>query len=205
MFLVGLTGGIAAGKSTVADYWQTLGAEIIDADILAREVVEPGSVGLKQIKEAFGSGVIHPDGSLNRAGLASLIFASSDARTQLEAITHPLIRQLAEKRISNSTSEVVVYVIPLLVESKSELPFDFVVTVEAPESDQHERLTGSRNLSPEEAKARIAAQARPAERANVADRILSSNQSLALLLNDAKVLYKEIESLAKKKAGEHVG
>lgn len=204
MFLVGLTGGIAAGKSTVAEVWQSLGADVIDADELAREVVQTGSEGLSRIVDAFGSGVLKIDGTLDRAKLAELVFPDPTKRKQLESITHPLIRALAKQRIEFSKADVVVYVIPLLVESSSELPFDFVVTVEAPQSDQITRMMENRGMSESEALARIKAQATPAERANAADRILSSNQSLALLLKDAKVLFKELEVLAKKKAQENV-
>ena len=205
MFLVGLTGGIAAGKSTVADLWQSLGAEIIDADELAREIVQPGSIGHARIVEAFGQGVLNADQSLNRPELAQIVFADFGKRKQLEDITHPLIRELAASRIASTESEIVVYVIPLLVESESDLPFDFVVTVEAPLADQLHRLTENRGMTQSDALARVNSQAAPAERANVADRILSSNQSLALLLKDSKVLFKEIELLAKKKAQENVG
>jgi dephospho-CoA kinase len=205
MFLVGLTGGIASGKSTVADVWQSLGADVIDADELAREVVQPGSQGLARIHEEFGESVLNADESLNRGALAGLVFADVKKRRLLESITHPLIRALAKERISSRNADVVVYVIPLLVESSSDLPFDYVVTVEAPQTDQVTRMTESRDMTESEALARIQAQATPAERANVADRILSSNQSLALLLKDAKVLFRELESLAKKKAQENVG
>ena len=205
MFLVGLTGGIAAGKSTVAELWQSLGAEIIDADELAREIVQPGSIGLARITEAFGQAVLNADKSLNRSELAQIVFSDFAKRKLLEAITHPMIRELAEKRIAAAESEIVVYVIPLLVESESDLPFDFVVTVEAPLADQLERMTVNRGMTESEALARVNSQAAPAERANMADRILSSNQSLALLLKDSKVLFKELELLAKKKAQENVG
>ena len=205
MFLVGLTGGIAAGKSTVAELWASLGAEVIDADDLARRVVEPGSEGLGQIVETFGAKVLNPDGTLNRGELAKLVFNDFALRKKLESITHPLIRDLAQGLINNSNADIVVYVIPLLVESKSDLDFDYVVTVEAPQPDQLQRMAENRGMSEEEALARIKAQATPAERANVADRILSSNQSLSLLLNDAKVLFKDIERMAKEKAQNNVG
>lgn len=205
MFLVGLTGGIAAGKSTVAELWASLGAEVIDADELARSVVEPGSEGLGQIVETFGAKVLNPDGTLNRGQLAKLVFQDFALRKKLESITHPLIRDLAQGLINSSHADIVVYVIPLLVESKSNLDFDYVVTVEAPQPDQLKRMTDNRGMSEEEALARIKAQAAPAERANVADRILSSNQSLALLLNDAKVLFKDIERMAIEKAEKNVG
>ncbi|MEN9992958.1 MAG: hypothetical protein RLY83_528, partial [Actinomycetota bacterium] len=161
MFLVGLTGGIAAGKSTVSELWASLGAEVIDADDLARRVVEPGSEGLVKIVETFGAKVLNQDGTLNRGELAKLVFHDFALRKKLESITHPLIRDLAQGLINNSHADVVVYVIPLLVESKSDLDFDFVVTVEAPQPDQLKRMTENRGMTEEEALARIKAQATP--------------------------------------------
>jgi len=205
MFLVGLTGGIAAGKSTVADLWQSLGAEIIDADELAREVVEPGSPGLEAIVRLFGADVLDVNDALDRKALADKVFGNLENRRALEEITHPLISELAKRKLAASAASIVVYAIPLLVESKSKLPFDFVVTVEAPKSDQIARMVESRGMTEIEAKQRIAAQASPAERANVSDRILSSNQSLKLLLKDARLVWKEIELAAQNKASGNVG
>lgn len=199
MYLVGLTGGIAAGKSTVASVWKSLGAEIIDADDLAREVVTPDSTGLKSLVGIFGDSVLHPDGSLNRKALASVVFQDDKKRKLLEQILHPLIRELSLKRIAESSSEIVVYVIPLLVESESNLPFDYIVTVEAPEGDQISRMIHSRSMTTEEATNRIRAQVSPAIRANHSDEILNSNQSLELLIADAKRLFVKISKLAKTK------
>lgn len=199
MYLVGLTGGIAAGKSTVAEIWQALGAEIVDADDLAREVVAPGSEGLAKVVSTFGKSILDAEGNLDRKAIALEVFADATKRKQLEDILHPLIKDLAAQRISNSVSEVVVYVIPLLVETNSSLPFDLVVTVEAPELDQVKRMLESRGMTEGEAISRIRAQASPAERANYADRILNSNQSMNLLAADAKNLYHEILKLAEAK------
>ena len=199
MFLVGLTGGIASGKSSVAELWESLGAEVIDADVLARRVVEPGSSALAALVTHFGEGILDQTGSLDRATLASLVFSKPDERKFLESVTHPRIRDLASQLISSSKAEIVVYVIPLLVESGSTLPFDFVVTVEAPEKDQVERMVSTRNMTEFEAISRIRSQVTPAQRANVADRILNSNQSLKLLMKDATLLWKEIENLARQK------
>lgn len=199
MFLVGLTGGIASGKSTVADVWEQLGADVIDADNLAREVVKLGSVGLDQVSKQFGKAILTSDGSLNRQALADVIFSNPEKREELESILHPLIRELAAEKLKAASSDIVVYVIPLLVETKSDLPFDFIVTVEAPEQDQVQRMIASRGMSSEEATARIRAQARPAERANVADRILNSNQTLKLLQKDASKLFSELQLMAQAK------
>ena len=202
MFLVGLTGGIAAGKSSVADTWELLGATIIDADDLAREVVEPGSLGLEQVTETFGSAVLSVDGTLNRKDLAEIIFTDPSKRNILEGVLHPLIRELALDKLESAKTDIVAYVIPLLVETKSDLPFDYIVTVEAPETDQVMRMVENRSMSEEQALSRIRAQAKPAERAQIADRILSSNQSLKLLLKDATRLFAEIEKLALAKSAK---
>ena len=202
MFLVGLTGGIAAGKSSVAETWEQLGATVIDADDLAREVVEPGSTGLERVTEEFGSTVLAEDGTLNRKALAEVVFTDPPKRAALEALLHPLIRALALDKLEAAKTDIVVYVIPLLVETRSDLPFDYIVTVEAPEADQVMRMVESRSMSKEQALSRIQAQAKPAERAQIADRILSSNQSLKLLLKDATRLFAELEKLALAKSAK---
>jgi dephospho-CoA kinase len=202
MFLIGLTGGIASGKSTVADQWQRLGAEVIDADELARVAVAPGSAGLRKVVETFGSKLLLETGELDRRALANLIFNESSKRKKLESILHPIIRQLAEERIQKSNSELVVYVIPLLVEAQTDLLFDFVVTVEAPDHVRAQRLVTNRGLTPEEATSRIMAQASSVERANVADRILNSNQDLELFLKASRQLFAELEKMAAQKGKE---
>lgn len=193
MYLVGLTGGIAAGKSTVASAWVELGGIEIDADELAREVVAAGTPGLDQIRQVFGDQVVS-DGELNRASLGEIVFASPSKRKELEAIIHPLVRDLARKKIAALPGDsIVIYNVPLLVEAQVDLNFNKVVTVEAPIEKQVERLVTLRKMSPEQAGQRIAAQATPAERANVADVILNSNQDLQSLLKDARRVWQLIE------------
>jgi dephospho-CoA kinase len=192
VYLIGLTGGIAAGKSAVAARWVELGAVEIDADVLAREAVALGTDGLREVTAEFGTDVLLPDGSLDRAALAAVVFSDAQKREQLEAIVHPRVRQLAEERLNQQKSDaIVVYTVPLLVEADVSLPFDKVVTVEAPERVRIDRLIETRGLSEEQAVARIKNQASPAERANRADAILNSNQSLQLLLKDAESLWKQ--------------
>ena len=192
MYLIGLTGGIAAGKSAVAARWVELGAVEIDADVLAREAVALGTDGLREVTAEFGTDVLLPDGSLDRAALAAVVFSDAQKREQLEAIVHPRVRQLAEERLNQQKSDaIVVYTVPLLVEADVSLPFDKVVTVEAPERVRIDRLIETRGLSEEQAVARIKNQSGPAERANRADAILNSNQSLQLLLKDAESLWKQ--------------
>jgi dephospho-CoA kinase len=193
MYLVGLTGGIASGKSTVASAWVELGGIEIDADQLAREVVEPGTPGLAAIQREFGDSVIS-DGALNRAALGAIVFSNTDKRKQLEAIVHPLVKQLAAKRIAELPDDsIVIYNVPLLVEAAVDLDFNKVVTVEAPAEKQIERLVSIRKMNRAEAEKRVAAQASPVQRANAADVILNSNQDLHLLLKDARKLWQQIE------------
>lgn len=197
MYLVGLTGGIAAGKTSVAKRWVELGAHEIDADVLARQALERGSAGLASVVELFGPDLLLPTGDLNRPKLAESVFNSPERRKELESIVHPIVRRLAAEAFAEAPAHaIVVYTVPLLVEASVDLPFDFVVTVEAPADKQIERMVKSRGMTAQQASARIAAQASAAERANRADVILNSNQSLGRLLDDAEGLWHEIERRA---------
>lgn len=182
MHLIGLTGGIAAGKSTVTKQLVELGAVHIDADILAREVVEPGTPGLAAVHEVFGDGVIAADGTLERAALGAIVFSDADARIRLEGILHPLIRILAGQRLREAAEHdpdaIVVYDIPLLIESESALKFDQVVVCAAPAKLRVERLVEFRGLSREEAGRRVALQASDAERLAVADVVIDTAGTL---------------------------
>lgn len=193
MYLVGLTGGIASGKSTVASAWVELGGVEIDADQLAREVIEPGTPGLAAVHRIFGDSVIS-NGALNRAALGQIVFSNTDKRKQLESIVHPLVKELAAKRIAQLPDDsIVIYNVPLLVEAAVDLHFNKIVTVEAPVERQIERLVSIRKMDRADAERRVAAQASPVERANAADVILNSNQDLQLLLKDARRLWQQIE------------
>ncbi len=197
MYLIGLTGGIAAGKSTVARRWVESGAIEIDADQVARQVVEPGTPGLKAIVENFGSDILTESGELDRKALGKLIFSDQDKRELLNSILHPLIKERTRQLLSEMPEQaIVVYNVPLLVEAAVDHAFDLVVTVEAPEEEQIRRLVRNRGLTETDARNRIAAQAKPVERAARADRILNSNQDINLLLRDADVLWREIEQLS---------
>ena len=203
MYIVGLTGGIASGKSTVAAHWASLGGFEIDADQLARQVVAPGSRGAADIRAEFGDAVFESDGSLNRAKLGSIVFADATKRQALEAIVHPLVKAEAQERVAaQPDNAIVIYNVPLLVEASVDLPFDKVITVEAPIEKQIERLVQNRGMTKQEAEARIASQASPAQRANAADLILNANQSLELMLADATAIWNQIEreALAKHSA-----
>jgi len=190
MFLIGLTGGIAAGKSTVASIWVSLGAIEIDADVLAREVIEPGSEGLAQIKEHFGESVFTESGSLDRKALGEIVFNNVQQRKVLESIVHPLVRQRAQEILKSLANDsIVIYTVPLLVEANVELPFDVIVSVEAPETERAQRLVSSRGMTLKQSLARIKSQASAVERAAKADYLLNSNQSLAGLSADATRLF----------------
>lgn len=193
MYLVGLTGGIAAGKSSVAARWVQLGGIEIDADVLARKAVAKGSEGLARVVEEFGDSIVGPTGELDRAALAERVFTDPSQRQRLESIVHPIVRQLAGQRIRELPDDAIaIYTVPLLVEANVSLPFDKVVTVEAPEREQVKRMMQNRGMSEQEALARIRNQATPAQRANRADVILNSNQTLPELLADADTLWGQI-------------
>ena len=200
MFLIGLTGGIAAGKTTVAGHWVSLGGIEIDADKLAREVVEPGTKGLEQVKQVFGSSVLNADGSLDRQKLGELVFNDPEKRLALEGIIHPLVRQRASESLAEPPqNSMVIYTVPLLVEANVSLPFDVIVSVEAPEADRVKRLVSSRGMSTEQALARIKSQASAIERAAAADYILNSNQPLTSLLADASALWTKFQIMSQAK------
>jgi dephospho-CoA kinase len=188
--LIALTGGIGSGKSTVASEWVRLGATEIDADVLAREVVEPGTEGLRQVVLEFGPEVLSADGSLDRAALAEKAFSSPEKRQKLESILHPLIQQLALGKVEK-VQGVIVYTIPLFVEGESKLKFDKVVTISCPEAVRLKRLV-SRGFTEEQARARIASQATDAQREAVADVVIDSHCEKAELLTKAKQVYLEL-------------
>ena len=193
MYLVGLTGGIAAGKSTVARRWAEYGAVEIDADQLARDVIAPGTSGAAELREVFGEGVFNEDGTLNRPALGAEVFSNPGRLKQLDAIIHPRVKKLAQQLIETQAKDaIVIYNVPLLVEASVDLPFDKIVTVEAPAEKQIDRLVSIRKMDRGEAERRISSQASPAQRANAADVILNSNQDLHKLLKDTDQLWKQI-------------
>jgi dephospho-CoA kinase len=202
VYLVGLTGGIAAGKTSVAKRWVELGGLEIDADILARRALDAGTPGLAKVLEQFGPDLLLVDGNLDRQKLAEVVFNAPEKRKTLEEIVHPIVRELAAQALADAPEgSILIYTVPLLVEASVDLPFDFVVTVEAPVDKQVERMVKTRGMTAQQASARIAAQASAAERANRADVILNSNQSLGRLLDDAETLWNEIERKAAAKHG----
>jgi dephospho-CoA kinase len=172
---IGLTGGIGSGKSTVARLLADRGATVVDADVLAREVVEPGTPGLAAIAQAFGGGVLAEDGALDRPALAAVVFGNTAARARLDGIVHPLVRSRAVEIISALPADaVVVQDIPLLVETRQAGAFDLVLVVEADLETRVSRLV-ARGLAEDDARARIAAQATDEQRRAVADVVLDNS------------------------------
>lgn len=179
MLLVALTGGIASGKSFVARRLAEHGAVIVDADQVAREVVEPGEPALAQIVEAFGPGVLAPDGSLDRAALGAIVFADPEKRRALNAITHPAVLRRSHERFAAAGAAdpraIVVYDIPLLVEAGRADEFDLVVVVSAAPETRVERMIELRGMTREEAEGRIRSQATEAERLAIADVVIDAD------------------------------
>ena len=175
MYLVGLTGGIASGKSYVASLLGELGASTVDADEVAREVVVPGSTGLVQVVGAFGFEILLPSGELDREKLGQIVFSDPEKRIELEKILHPLIKARTTQLISQQPSDIVVYAVPLLVEANVHYPFDTIITVEAGVENQVSRLMSSRQMSESDARARIGAQTTSAERIARANFVIDSS------------------------------
>ncbi|MCF4121209.1 dephospho-CoA kinase [Antribacter sp. KLBMP9083] len=196
MFRIGLTGGIAAGKSVVSRRLAELGAVVIDHDVLAREAVAPGSVGLEEIVEAFGEGVLAPDGSLDRPVLGGMVFVDSDALERLNGIVHPEVRRLsAEREAAAAVADpraVIVHDIPLLVETGQADHFHLLVVVHAPADMRAERLMRGRGLTEAEALARVGAQATDEERLAAADVTLDGAGTVDELLAQVDELWERV-------------
>ncbi len=193
MVRVGLTGGIGSGKSTVTALLSELGALIIDADQLAREVVEPASGGLVEIVDQFGTGILTPAGKLDREAMARLVFGDADARTRLEAIVHPRVRARAsEREAAAAAGQLVVHDIPLLVETGRSGEFDTVVVVDAPTEVRLDRLTRLRGMPADEARSRIEAQASREARLAVADHVIVNEGSPDQLRTAVRRLWSEL-------------
>jgi dephospho-CoA kinase len=190
--MVGLTGGIGAGKSEVARRLAELGARVIDADRLAREVVAPGTEGLAEVVSEFGPEILGPDGALDRPAMGRRVFGDADARHRLEAIIHPRVRARTAELVAEAPSgSVVVNDVPLLVEAGRVSGFDLVVVVQADEGSRVRRLMDIRGMSEAEARSRIAAQATDEQRRAVADVVLDNDGSLEELRAAVDELWRE--------------
>ncbi|PPG54835.1 dephospho-CoA kinase [Rathayibacter sp. AY1E9] len=196
MHLVALTGGIASGKSTVARRLAEHGAVVVDADVLAREVVEPGEPALAAIAERFGPSVIRADGALDRPALGAIVFSDAAARADLNAITHPAVTLRSQRLFAEAAEAdpdaVVVYDVPLLAEGRGAGEFDEVVVVHAPQHLRIERLVALRALTEEEARARVSSQASDEERLALADVVIDSSGTLEETLARTDALWERL-------------
>ena len=200
MVVIALTGGIASGKSTVSRRLAEHGAVIVDADVLAREVVEPGTPGLAAIRDRFGDRVIADDGALDRAALGQIVFNDPVALADLNAITHPEVWRAATLRFEQADAAdpdaVVVYDVPLLVEASQDRPlhFDGVVVVEADRDERVRRLVADRGMSEADAAKRIGAQADDESRRAIADVILQNDGTREHLLDQVDALWSDLKN-----------
>lgn len=203
MMRVGLTGGIGAGKSAVAALLCQFGAVIVDGDRIARSLVVPGEPALAEIVAGFGTQVLLPDGQLDRAGLAGVVFADEPALARLDAIMHPRIAERAEQLMAAAAADgvdVVVYDMPLIVENGTAGDFDVVVVVHAPLATRLARLEG-RGISAEEARRRMARQATDEQRAAVADVLLDNSGDLTHLREQVRRMWDRLPELARGRHG----
>jgi dephospho-CoA kinase len=203
MLLVCVTGGLASGKSTLAAMLARRGAVVVDADNLARRALDPGTAAFKQVCDLFGDEVLRPDGSLDRRAIAARVFADDVKRRALESIVHPeVFRGLAEAlEAHQGTDSIVIFDAPLIVETGFHRECDVVVVVVAPADEQVARATAQRGLDPEQARARIAAQTTPEERAAVADVVMENDGTLEDLERQVDTLWNDLRSRATRTGG----
>ncbi|MGA9163445.1 MAG: dephospho-CoA kinase [Thiobacillus sp.] len=191
MWVVGLTGGIGSGKSTVADSFAAQGVPVIDTDAIARDLTAPGGAALDAVRAAFGEAVMQADGTLDRAALRRRVFSDSASRHHLEAILHPLIRQRVEQALGTLTAPYALVVVPLLVETGGyRAVLDRVLVVDCPEDMQIERVIARSGLTRDEVTAILAAQASRAERLAAADDVIVNSASPEALRTQVAALHR---------------
>jgi dephospho-CoA kinase len=198
--LIALTGGIASGKSAVAEEFAKLGVPVLDTDQIARDVVAPGSQALGQLVAEFGPEILDADGRLNRAYMRARVFSDPEQRRKLEAITHPAIRAELARRSAAAGGDYQVHVIPLLVETGRAEAYDRVLVVDCPEEAQMARLMARDGTSREQAEGMLAAQASREERLNAAHDIIENTGTLADLQRFVQTLHRNYALLAQKLA-----
>lgn len=196
---IALTGGIASGKTRVSDRLGELGAAIIDTDVVARDVVAPGSPGLAEIREAFGDGVLSEDGSLDRAAMRRLVFGDARQRERLEAITHPLIRSECLRRASAADGDYLVFVVPLLVGSEFVAMVDRVLVVDCPRALQFTRLMARDGETAEGARRILDAQASRKARLAIADDVIVNDADLASLERKVDALHRHYVAISRQR------
>lgn len=190
-WILGLTGGIGSGKSAVSAMFEQLGTTVVDADIVAREVVEPGSVGLKKIVEHFGKTILTSEGVLDRAKLRGIIFDNETEKAWLNALLHPLIRESMLKQLQQATSDYVILVAPLLFENGLEKLCNHTLLIDVPVTTQITRTSVRDNVSEAQAKKIIASQMSRADKQLKADDILDNDRALSEVAIDVKKLHQK--------------
>ncbi|GGP68581.1 dephospho-CoA kinase [Streptomyces abikoensis] len=197
MLKVGLTGGIGAGKSEVSRLLASYGAVVVDSDRIAREVVEPGTPGLAAVVAEFGPGVLTPEGALDRPALGAIVFADKGRLAALNAIVHPLVRaRSAELEAAAGPDAVVVHDVPLLAENGLAPLYDLVVVIDAGTETRLDRLVRLRGMTPDEARARMAAQATREERLAVADLVIDNDGPLEALEPQVRAVWEQLRERA---------
>jgi dephospho-CoA kinase len=202
MLVVGLTGGIASGKSTVSSMFADQGVPVICADELARDAVKPGSLALKEISRTFGEDVLDERGELDRAAMARLVFRNAAKRKLLESIIHPRVAEEQQRRLLQLDREghqIAVIDVPLLYESGWDKAFDLVIVVYVPRNIQEQRLVERDNISPEDARSRLDAQMPIEEKKERADRVVDNTGSMEHTLDQVKEILRELKALASRK------
>jgi dephospho-CoA kinase len=199
MLLVGLTGGIGTGKSTVARMLEKRGAVVFDADVLARQAVAPGTPGFDKVVERFGPNVLAPGGGLDRDALASIVFSDPAARRDLEGIVHPEVRRMFAEGCEEyrDSDRVVVFSAPLLVETGMHTAFDLLIVVSAPVATQIERLMRDRGMAERDVQARIAAQLPLEAKAEVADVLVDNEGTIEDLEGRVERVWRDLDALAR--------
>ncbi|MFK8077938.1 MAG: dephospho-CoA kinase [Granulosicoccus sp.] len=201
MLLVGLTGGIASGKTLVSDYFKSLDVPVLDADVLAREVVEPGSKGLNALTRYFTTAILTPKGELDRAALRRIVFANPSDREFLDKTLHPLIRELSDEKIQQARHDnhaYLIYAVPLLIETGQQDRFDRIVAVDVPRETQLLRLLKRDDSNEAEANAILDAQASREDRLAIADNVIDNTGSVEDTYKQINELHTALLSEAKR-------
>ena len=201
-YTVALTGGIGSGKSTVADAFSHLGVNVIDADIIARQVVEPGTPGLNAIAQRFGPQILNEDGTLNRRALREHIFAHAEDKSWLNTLLHPQIQQETRRQMQLATSSYILWVVPLLVENRLSAKADRVLVVDVPKETQIERTMLRDRVSRQHAEHILAAQATREQRLAVADDVIENMGSPDAIASDVARLHAKYQRLASQAASQ---
>jgi len=197
-FSVGLTGGIGSGKTTIANMFASFGASIIDTDVIAHQLTQPGGLAMPAIREQFGDKYLTDDGAMDRARMRELVFADNHQKQKLENILHPLIRQETEKAASLATGAYLIFVVPLLIESANwRNKVSRILVIDCEEQTQIQRVMTRNNLSEEQVRAIMRAQASRQQRQEAADDLIFNDGDLSLIRDQVRTLHESYESLAK--------